>query len=122
MHNANDLVRLMKQAAVEAVETGSPSGLYFGTVESVSPIAVRVEPKKVLGAAQLVLSTLVQDFDVEMTVDHETEDAEGPQTHKHPYKGRKVFTVHLGLKAGEKVLLVREQGGQKYVVFDRVRA
>lgn len=41
-------------------------------------------------------------------------------THKHDIKGRKKITVHNGLTVGEKVLLCRIQGGQKYVVIDRI--
>jgi hypothetical protein len=43
-------------------------------------------------------------------------------THTHGYVGRKKFLVHLGLKEGERVLLMRIQGGQQYIVLDRVVA
>lgn len=41
-------------------------------------------------------------------------------THSHGYSGKKSFLVHNGLKVGEKVILFRVQGGQKYVVLDRI--
>lgn len=41
-------------------------------------------------------------------------------SHSHSYSGRKTFTVHNGLKLGEKVILIRIQGGQKFVVLDRM--
>lgn len=51
----------------------------------------------------------------------ETDSALGKiAAHAHGYKGRKTFTVHNGLKVGEKVLLIRLQGGQKYLVLDRI--
>ena len=37
-------------------------------------------------------------------------------------KGKKAFKVHLGLKAGEQVLLLRTDGGQKFIIIDRVEA
>lgn len=40
--------------------------------------------------------------------------------HKHDIKGRKKIIIHNGLTLGEKVLLLRTQGGQDYVVIDRV--
>ena len=43
-------------------------------------------------------------------------------SHKHAYKGKKAFKVHLGLKAGEQVLLLRTDGGQKFIIIDRVEA
>ena len=72
-----------------------------------------------------------------MTVDHVTEvishghsvtdtytggGTAQPVDHSHPYKGRKSFRVHLGLKMGEKVILVRCDGGQQFVVLDRWEA
>ncbi len=40
--------------------------------------------------------------------------------HLHRYLGRKTFLVHNSLVVGDEVLLVRMQGGQKYVVIDRI--
>jgi hypothetical protein len=41
-------------------------------------------------------------------------------THKHAIKGRKKLKLCNGLQVGEKVLLLRWQGGQKYLVLDRL--
>lgn len=41
-------------------------------------------------------------------------------THKHEYKGRKKIMLHHGLKPGEQVMLLRVQGGQNYIIIDRV--
>jgi len=41
-------------------------------------------------------------------------------THKHALEGRKKLRLYNGLQLGEKVLLLRWQGGQKYIVLDRV--
>ena len=42
--------------------------------------------------------------------------------HNHKYEGTKLWTIHLALKIGEKVTLLRCDGGQKYIVLDRVEA
>ena len=69
----------------------------------------------------------VTDFEVDMTVNHTTEDKGGGsgaaayEAHKHAYVGKKTFKVHNALKAGEKVLLIRVQRGKKFVVIDRVK-
>lgn len=120
-------VENIKRAAMEAVKASMPSGVYFGTVISASPLKISVEQKMTLTEKQLVLTTLVQDFSVNMTVNHTTENRSGGSgdasfaSHNHEYKGTKSFLVHLGLKAGEKVMLIREQGGQKFIVLDRIR-
>ena len=41
-------------------------------------------------------------------------------SHSHSYSGRKTFTVHNGLKVGDEVVLMKQKGGQKYLVLDRV--
>lgn len=44
----------------------------------------------------------------------------GNGKHSHGYSGKKKMLLHYGLKVGESVILFRLQGGQKYVVLDRV--
>ena len=129
--NPNELVQLVKKAAVEAVNASSPMGFCFGTVTSASPLKIQVDQKKTLPEAQLILTNNVRDFAVEMTTlpdFHETEEESGGSgdaafaSHKHKYQGRKKWKVHLALKSGEKVILLRCDGGQKYIVLDRWEA
>lgn len=42
------------------------------------------------------------------------------EKHRHKYKGRKKIMLHHGLKVGEQVILLRVQGGQNYIIIDRV--
>mgnify|MGYP001069769087 CR=1 FL=1 len=107
----------VKRAAVEAVDAKKPVLVLFGTVISDSPLKIQVEQKLTLGEKQLVLCRDVTDYKVEMTVDHFTEITDN---HRHPYKGRKKFLVHNKLKAGEQVVLLRIQGGKKFLVVDRL--
>lgn len=118
----------VKRAAVEAVAADKPFALVYGKVTSVAPLKIQVDQKLELSTAQLGLTNAVRDYTVRMTVDHETENTAGGSgdssfaSHKHAYKGTKAFRVHLGLKAGEQVLMLRTDGGQKYIVLDRVEA
>ena len=133
----NALVRAVKKAAVEAVRAENPMGVCHGTVTGLSPLQITTDQKLILGEYQLILINAVRDYTVEMTVDHVTEvishghsvtdtytggGTAQPVDHSHPYKGRKSFRVHLGLKMGEKVILVRCDGGQQFVVLDRWEA
>lgn len=126
MFDGNDLLEIIKKVAVEAVDAKKPSGLLFGKVISDSPLKVLVEQKMTLTIEQLVLCRNVTDFKVMMTVKHFTEDKGGGtgdssyETHKHEYKGKKEFLVHNKLKTGDEVLLLRQQGGQKFIIVDRV--
>lgn len=122
-----NLVELIKTAATQAVDNSMPAGVYYGTVVGVSPLKINIEQRFTLERSDLLLSSLVQDFSVDMAVDSVTENTGGGSgessfaSHSHAYRGTKTFTVKLGLKSGEKVILLRVQGGQKYLVLDRVR-
>ncbi len=125
----------VKRAAVEAVAASNPFAFVLGTVTSVSPLTVQVDQKLQLGEAQLILTNAVRDYCVEMTTmvgtgeaPHYTENESGGAgdasfaSHSHKYQGRKKWKVHLALKAGEQVLLMRTDGGQKFIILDRVEA
>ena len=119
-------VQVVKRAAVEAVEAGKPVNVLFGTVIATSPLKIQVDQKSIYFGKMLILSRNVTDYDVEMTVDHLTEEKGGGSgdssfaAHDHEYKGRKVFRIHKALGIGERVVLVRIQGGERFLVWDRV--
>lgn len=121
MFNADDLLKLMKRTAMDAVNASKPANMVFGKVISASPLQIMVDQKLILNAAQLGLSRNVTDYEVEMTVDHSTEPSTSGEIHDHNYKGKKKFKVHNGLKSGEEVILMQVSGGQKYIVVDRIK-
>ncbi len=116
----------VKKAAVDAVEASKPFALNYGEVTSVSPLKVLVDQKFELIEAQLILTNHVRAHWVDMTVDHLTELRGGGsgdsayESHDHQYLGRKQYLVHCGLILGEKVILLRTDGGQKFIILDRV--
>lgn len=44
----SELIRIIKQAAVEAVEEAKPVGIIFGSVLSIEPLKLRINPKLIL--------------------------------------------------------------------------
>lgn len=126
MPDYNGLLKLIKRAAIDAVEAGKPVRVYYGKVTKEKPLEINVEQKMTLSEAQLVLTKAVTDHYVDIEVNHLTEQRAGGSgdpafaSHDHEYKGRKKIMIYNGLKTGEKVLLVRSQEGQKFVVWDRV--
>lgn len=119
-------MKMMKQAALDVMESQKPVNVLFGTVTNINPLQITIDQKLILEANQLIMTRMVKDHTIEMTVDHATENTSGGsdygtfESHNHAYKGRKTFTVHNGLIVGEKVILIRMQGGQRYVVVDRL--
>ena len=126
MADYTDLLRAIKQTAIEAVNNTTPVAVVVGTVISPSPIKIQVDQKLILSSAQIVLTRNVTDFKRDETVDHITEKRAGGsqyalfESHDHQYKGKKEFEIHNKLEAGEKVLMIREQGGKHYYVIDRI--
>ncbi|MBR1372873.1 DUF2577 domain-containing protein, partial [bacterium] len=110
-----------------AFVASKPSEIYEGVVISESPLKINVEQKFTLNAAQLVLTRNVTDFYDDITViAWRTENESGGggdaafASHSHALVGRKHIIVHNRLLTGDKVILIRQQGGQKYIVIDRV--
>lgn len=132
MLDSNDLLNSIKKAAIEAVDASKPTALVFGKVISASPLKINVEQKMTLTAAQLVLTRNVTNFKTQITFDNPgikqifttwdmSESSESsPSKIAFKAKIKHDITVHNGLVAGDEVVLMRMQGGQKYIVLDRV--
>lgn len=104
MANVNELVLLTKKAALDAVEAAKPARVLFGKVESVAPLVIGVDQKMKLTKEFLVLSGAVSEQTGQITLDGQ----------------KKEVILHNGLKAGESVILLRQQGGDTFVVLDRM--
>ncbi len=112
-----NMVELIKAAAIGAVNDSKPMSVIFGKVVSIAPVKIFIEQKLTLNEAQLIFTNNVKDYDLEMTVEHSTEES---NSHVHPYRGKKKFRVHNGLVVGDEVIMLQMQGGQKFVVLDKV--
>lgn len=143
MPDYSELLNTIKQAATEAVEAAKPVNVCFGKVTNTSPLQILVDQKMILDSSFLILSRNVTDFTTMITVQWESEssltthshtvkgnDGDGDTidfisgstnlAHTHNIKGTKQMTIHNALQKGEQVILLRMQGGQKYIVLDRI--
>lgn len=137
------LLNTIKQAATEAVDAEKPAQICFGKVTNVSPLQILVDQKITLDAAFLVLTRNVTDFTTMVTIQWKSESSLATHshtvkgkdsnnddidlisgttelTHIHDVEGRKQIIIHNKLKKDEEVILLRMQGGQKYIVLDRI--
>lgn len=131
MPDASELMKTIKRAAVDAVNAAKPVEICFGRVISASPLQILVDQKLTLGRSQLVLCRNVTEHEICITGDnvkdyHYTGVFPGDvmkeplgSPHVHAI-GKIKITVHNGLAVGDEVLLLRQQGGQKYIVADRI--
>lgn len=83
MHDLNDFLNVIKKAAAQAVDASKPVALVFGKVTKASPLEINVEQKMTLTMAQLVLTRNVTNYNVNMIVDHETENTVLNANHTH---------------------------------------
>ncbi len=149
MPDATELVKIIKKAALEAILASDPVNILFGVVVEEKPLMIDVEQKMKLKEKQLVLSRNVTDFKTEISVDTGTDEALEAHNHEltigiepageplhlhetvcsietkelrhsHKIKKRMEVTIHNRLAVGDKVILLRSQGGQKYLVVDRI--
>ena len=130
------MIDVIKEVVEKLLERKKMTKLEFGIVETVNPLTVRVEDKKLLQAEDLILSHLVRDYYVDITVQHSTDSIHGswdtnhdhpnvgknviPIDHEHEYTGRKKILIHNALLKGEKVIMIRQEGGQIYYILDRI--
>ncbi|MDY3011714.1 MAG: DUF2577 family protein [Clostridiales Family XIII bacterium] len=83
---SEQLLTLIKQAAVEAVQAAAPTEIVFGTVQSGSPLKIKIGSKHVIDEDFLIKT--------EASVDK--------------------------LAKGDKAVLLRMQGGQRFLFIDKV--
>ncbi|WP_342443778.1 DUF2577 domain-containing protein [Lysinibacillus sp. FSL K6-0075] len=120
-----DILKEIQKLVLGVINAQKLSTVVYGTVLSVSPLEVQVDQKLTLKEEHLKLTRAVMDHEVEMTVDHVTENRAGGSgddafaSHNHQYKGRKKFLIHNGLMKGDKVTMIRAHGGQQYLIIDK---
>lgn len=98
---ASGLIDIMKRAAIDAEESATPVDLKYGTVSQTEPeLCVRITPVFILPAALLVVPENLTDHEIKLN--------------------NNTFIMYNGLQVGDKVALLRERGGGKYFILDRV--
>lgn len=102
---SSELLRIIKQAAVDAVQSAKPVELLFGTVVGLSPLSVKISPTMILPAQHLLLTKSVMDYQTDVVA---------------PNGSRQQWTICSGLHAGDSVILLRMQGAQKYLIIGKV--
>lgn len=107
-------------------EAHDPADYVLGVVVSIAPLTIRLEQGDELSGDFLILTDAVRDYNVDIEVNHITEDRAGGggyaefASHNHGYKGRKKITVYNALKIGESVIMLKQAGGQQFVVLSRL--
>lgn len=123
---SRQLVSALQKLVAQTNNAMKPTDYCLGVVETVAPLSIRIDQKDILTEEFLILTDLVRDFSVDITVSHTTENRAGGggyaefASHNHDYTGRKKIIVHNGLSVGESVILIQQAGGQEFIVLSRL--
>ena len=119
------IVNIIKEIASTVIQNGEPMEVIVGEVVSASPLEIKIDPKLPIPEENIILTKNTSEWTMEMSVDHVTENRSGGggyaefASHNHEYKGRKKYLVHNQLVVGDKVIMLKETGGQRYIALDR---
>lgn len=123
----NKILNLFKEIATNTIDSAVPVSILIGSVTQVNPLVISLGGANLpIPEERIVLTKNTCEWTMEMSVDHITENRSGGggyaefASHNHEYKGRKKYLVHNQLQVGDKVLLIQETGGQRYIALDRL--
>lgn len=104
----------IKRLGAGAVNSSNPVTVMFGTVTKLNPLEVNVDQRFTLDEDFLIVTERLTRYEIDLKHKHTTgsEDTGEALTDK--------VVIREGLKVGDAVMLLRVQGGLKYVVWDRV--
>lgn len=142
-----ELAEAIKQLSQQQSDGTYPVAILFGTITGVKPVVLKID-NQVYGSDFVVIPQHLTDYKVSVNVsggfsgktsstththsggqhDGHT-DGTGEHTHSggsHSHEissfsmSGSVMTVHNALKVGDKVIVARQNGGQKFVILDRI--
>lgn len=98
----------IKRLGAGAIEAGNPVAVMFGKVTKTNPLEINVDQRFTLDEDFLIIPERLTRYEIDLRHKHSTDEE------------ALLVVIREGLKVGDTVLLLRVQGGQKYVVLDKV--
>ncbi|OAJ75841.1 hypothetical protein AYJ08_20800 [Brevibacillus sp. SKDU10] len=118
------MLEAIKQVVLGVNEASNQVAIFYGTVTSDKPLEINVDQRFTLTEEFLVIPERLTLYEVDLSHTHAYTDVTPIGTeNKHtsvalPEK----LIIRRAFKVGDTVLLMRVQGGNSYVVLDRVVA
>ncbi|TGE37637.1 DUF2577 domain-containing protein [Desulfosporosinus fructosivorans] len=112
------LLDVIKNAGMDAVGASNPVTIMIGEVITVNPLSVKVEQRFTLTADFLIVPESMRLFEIDLEHAHQYTDNGFSRNTAEALITK--IVIHPGLKGGDKVLLLRVQGGQKFLILDKV--
>lgn len=108
------LLETMKRVAEGTNNAAVPTAFFFGSVTKTSPLTIRVDNRFDISGEAIILT---REFQSGFCLTHSHTEPGSPAPEN---ENQDKTEYHYGLKAGEKVVLLRNQGGQDFLVLGRV--
>lgn len=114
------LLDLIKAAGADAVNASNPVNILFGEILTVNPLSVKVDQRFILPADFLIVPRTMTKYEVDLQHTHQYTDDGSAGTTSQALTQK--IVIRAGLAPGDRVLMLRVQGGQRYIILDKVVA
>lgn len=135
------MLDIIKKASIGAVGAGNPVNILYGEILNIKTsiletikgevkytnthidkIEIKVDQKLILDKDFFIISESLTRYEILLKHKHKYEDNACTSTSNKETQEKLLdkITIREGLKQGDKVLLLRVQGGQQYVILDKV--
>ena len=114
-----DLLQVIKRAALDAVHASSPMEVRFGTVVELEPLTVETERRMRLWEDILIVPESLKRYEIDVSHLHNTNCGADGASASTDFALSEPLVIREGLQLGDKVILLRVQGGEKYLVVDK---
>lgn len=101
---ATGIIDIIKRASLDAMQNAQLCDLRYGKVVKTNPLKVQITNQFTIPQAMLVVPEHLTKHTVSVTLDSQTKN----------------MVINNELKVGDKVVLLRKQGGQSYFILDRI--
>ncbi|MBU5486463.1 DUF2577 domain-containing protein [Clostridium sp. MSJ-11] len=107
------MIDVIKKAGVDAVGASNPVNIIFGEVLDDKNFKIKIDQKLILPKEFFIIPESLTRYEIDLGHSHSYSNG---STSKELNK----IVIREGLKQRDRVLLLRVQGGQQYVVLDKV--
>lgn len=119
MRNMGDILKSIQKTSKETTAAMDPVTICFGVVTKEEPLEIMVEQRLPLTEDDLILTRAVSDHEIDLTRGISPSGTYIDQGWAFQEEDKWRYKVHNKLEVDDKVMLLRMQGGQKYIVIDK---
>lgn len=107
------MIETIKKAGLGAVNATNPVNILFGEVLDIKDFKIKIDQKRILSKKFFIIPESLTRYEIDFSHMHNfTEGLTSSSLGK--------VVIREGLKSGDKVILLRLQGGDEYLILDKV--